>query len=525
MDPLAADHLRAVDLLEAGGNEAVVAKRMAVSTPLLTPLCCSHEAEVELKLRFAEAAKVARGRMIRMVMHNLRSPLLSIANAVAIVQGRDPETRVDDSDVVQCLRAMATCSQLMQHIVSDMLDFERIDSGRLVLVPAAIRVSQLLEAAAHTFGVLAMVKGVSLRVVPLPSDLERAIFIGDVRRLQQCVNNGVSNSIKFTEAGGMVTIRARRGDEDQVQNEPHAAGCDAAAAIPHASVVLEVDDSGMGLTADELQVLNQGEAFTQVGLGQLQGSGGTGLGLAIARDLLRLHGGSRMHLDSAGPGHGSTFRLELTLPEAPEGTPVPLEDSSMLEDSRTAVAGTHAEGMPGGSADRTQGAGVSKRQVRPLLHFPPGFRVLHVEDDAVLRKMFELRVLKKLGVPFDVAVNGDEAVRLILEEKREYAFVLMDNQMPILTGEKATRALRAGGFEGFILGMTGDPKGCSDRDEFEAAGLSLCVDKDTPGIHRVAQVIGSFALDEALEEEPSTGSSSSLSPLPTRKASLADHLL
>jgi len=96
-----------------------------------------HEAEVELKLRIAEATKAARSRLIRMAMHDLRSPLLSVANAVAIVLDLMPETRVDDSVVVECLRAMATCSQLMQHIVSDMLDFERIDSGEFKLAPTA----------------------------------------------------------------------------------------------------------------------------------------------------------------------------------------------------------------------------------------------------------------------------------------------------------------------------------------------------------------------------------------------------
>ncbi|KAJ1625402.1 hypothetical protein T492DRAFT_910932 [Pavlovales sp. CCMP2436] len=177
--------------------------------------------------------------------------------------------------------------------------------------------------------------------------------------------------------------------------------------------------------------------------------------------------------------------------------------------SAAAVAETHVDGLMGGDTSGAPGAGKSKSQARPQLCFPPGFRVLHVEDDAVLRRKFEQRVLKKLGVPFDVVVNGAEAVRLILEEKRKYALVLMDNQMPVLTGEKATRALRAGGFEGVIVGMTGDPKGCSERDDFEAAGLSFCFDKDTPGIQRVAQVLGFFALDEELEEEPGAGSSSS----------------
>jgi len=89
--------------------------------------------------------------------------------------------------------------------------------------------------------------------------------------------------------------------------------------------------------------------------------------------------------------------------------------------------------------------------------------------------------------------------------------------MPVLTGEKATRQLRAGGFKGMIIGMTGDPHGCSERDEFEAAGLSLCVDKDTPGIRRVYQVLGSFALNEEL----SAGSSSSPPALLVDQASPA----
>ncbi|KAJ1639135.1 hypothetical protein T492DRAFT_139756 [Pavlovales sp. CCMP2436] len=145
-------------------------------------------------------------------------------------------------------------------------------------------------------------------------------------------------------------------------------------------------------------------------------------------------GGSRVCLDSAGPGHGSTFRLELVLPEALESTSV-LGDysprfasqlllarspSSNVGESRDsendaqgrnphepegATAGTHAEGLLGGGRSVK-----TKSQARPQLHFPPGFRVLHVEDDAILRRSFELRVVKKLGVPYDVAVNGAEAV-------------------------------------------------------------------------------------------------------------------
>jgi len=155
--------------------------------------------------------------------------------------------------------------------------------------------------------------------------------------------------------------------------------------------------------------------------------------------------------------------------------------------------------------------------------WPPGFRLLHVEDDALLRKSFELRVMRKLKVPFDVAENGAVAVRLIFEEKRSYDLVLMDNQMPILTGQKATHALRAGGFKGMIVGMTGDPSGCTERDDFEASGLNLCVDKDTNGIRRVSELISSFAY---CKEEPEAAQTASHLRLSARSlSSHEDHAL
>mmetsp|Transcript_14012 Transcript_14012/g.35706 ORF Transcript_14012/g.35706 Transcript_14012/m.35706 type:complete len:225 (+) Transcript_14012:1056-1730(+) len=221
----------------------------------------------------------------------------------------------------------------------------------------------------------------------------------------------------------------------------------------------------------------------QVRRGQLNGSGGSGLGLNIVRNILSLHGDSHMRLDSAGRGRGATLRLELNLP-AGSSSPSP-------EKRRKGARSPLVDNWVKEAAPCALGARRSTDN-----QYPPSFRMLHVEDDSLVRKSLELRVLRKLKVPFDIAENGAEAVRLILEEKVRYDFVLMDNQMPFMMGELATRALRAGNFEGMIVGMTGDPLGCVERDEFEASGLDKGVTKDTPGICRITQLIGSFALDE-----------------------------
>jgi len=135
------------------------------------------------------------------------------------------------------------------------------------------------------------------------------------------------------------------------------------------------------------------------------------------------------------------------------------------------------------------------------LTFPPSFRVLHVEDDATLRKTMELRIFRKFAVPFDYVENGAEALRVVLDEARLYTIIIMDNQMPVLTGEKATRTLRERGHDGVIVGMTGDPAGCDEHNEFVAAGLNACHNKDSKGIKAIVDLIRSYAV---LELAPST---------------------
>lgn len=149
----------------------------------------------------------------------------------------------------------------------------------------------------------------------------------------------------------------------------------------------------------------------------------------------------------------------------------------------------------------------------------------------MLSRSLQLRLLKKIGATCLYAENGREAVdavhaladtaaslvrqvvtaqlrvqmheeptaadadvRQLAAELPSIDLIIMDNQMPEMTGEKATRALRAMGYRGMIIGMTGDPIGSPDRSEFEAAGLDACADKDSKAIEYVHGVIRSFAV-------------------------------
>jgi CheY-like chemotaxis protein len=131
--------------------------------------------------------------------------------------------------------------------------------------------------------------------------------------------------------------------------------------------------------------------------------------------------------------------------------------------------------------------------------------------------MLGATVLSAPGLAVAHAPNGSEALRAVAAAPpgAQFDLVLMDNQMPVLCGAQATRELRARGFAGLIVGMTGDPVGSEDRADFESSGLDLCVDKDVHGSNLVRDVIhkardqgvASVRAERALEQARTAASS------------------
>jgi signal transduction histidine kinase len=184
----------------------------------------------------------------------------------------------------------------LQQLVDDILQLGRADEGRLKLTVEPVDVARLVQRATESAGPVAERKGLVLmaEVAPDLPELE-----GDRRLLAQLLDNLVSNAIKFTPAGGTVTIRARAAGE---------------------GVELEVRDSGVGIPADELPHL-----FDRFFRASTAVAPGTGLGLTIARSIADLHGAT-ISVDST-VGVGSTFRL--TLPLAPPTARQPRETEKL----------------------------------------------------------------------------------------------------------------------------------------------------------------------------------------------------
>jgi len=242
----------------------------------------------ELQKRAAELQELDRlkSSFLANMSHELRTPLNSILGfSDVMLEGIDgPLTDYMEND----LRLIQKNGQHLLHLINDVLDMAKIESGRMNLHPEKFRVHAMLENVISITSTLANTKNLALFIEP-DSDKEVEI-IADDTRLNQVMINLVNNSIKFTETG-QVSLRVSLRDHDKI--------------------LIVVKDTGIGIPADHLEKIFQ--EFSQVDTSTTRKAGGTGLGLPISRRLVEMHGG-RLRAESAGiPGEGSTFYVELPI--------------------------------------------------------------------------------------------------------------------------------------------------------------------------------------------------------------------
>jgi len=178
--------------------------------------------------------------------------------------------------------------QHLLHLINDVLDMAKIESGRMNLNPERFKVHDVLDEVNSITSTLASERNTSL-FIEEDSDQEVEIF-ADNTRLRQVMINLVNNAIKFTESG-KIAIRASKQDSS--------------------TVLITVKDTGLGIPPEQLEDIFQ--EFTQVDASTTRKVGGTGLGLPISRRLIEMHGG-RLWAESTGvEGEGSTFFVEMPI--------------------------------------------------------------------------------------------------------------------------------------------------------------------------------------------------------------------
>jgi CheY-like chemotaxis protein len=274
--------------------------------------------------------------------------------------------------------------EALLEVVNDVLDFSKIQSGKLELESVVYNPGNIARDTADLFTPRASGKGIKIQL-EIAADLPRGVH-GDPTRLRQVLGNLVSNAVKFTERGA-VTLRLR-----MVQTGEAGADC----------LLIEVQDSGVGIAPEAMQRIF--EPFSQADDSTTRRFGGTGLGLAISSQMVKLMGGE-LTVEST-LGQGSVFRTQL-----------PARVADVTEAAVAPVAAVVDSSMP-------------LRNKRVLL-----------ADDNKVNQLLAQTILTKLGCKTRIAATGVAAVALFVEG--EFDFVLMDCHMPEMDGYEATAAIRA----------------------------------------------------------------------------------
>jgi PAS domain S-box-containing protein len=229
----------------------------------------------------AEAANAAKDRFLAMLSHELRTPLSAVLHGVTLIE----EPADCPNELRETLQLIRRNVQLEARLIDDLLDLARIRNGKLQLQLQVTDAHELLRLALDICRRDIAARGLK---VETHLDAQRTTLQADPARLQQIFWNLITNALKFTPAGGRITVTTR---EDA------------------AHLVVEVSDSGVGIEPEKLARIF--DAFEQASQGD---RAGLGLGLAICKALTEFHGGE-ITASSSGSGEGSTFTVRLPLSE------------------------------------------------------------------------------------------------------------------------------------------------------------------------------------------------------------------
>ena len=386
----------------------------------------------------AQAGVRARTEFLAVISHEIRTPMNGIIGAAGLLQ--DMRLDAEQRDYVRVIRES---SDHLASLIQNILDFSRLDGGRLELEAVAFDPRALIQSTIAMLDGQARARGLTL-TAGIAEDLPPRV-VGDPSRLRQILVNLIDNAIKFSNAGS-ITVGVRMVASD----------------LQTATLDIVVIDSGIGIDAASQQKLFS--AFTQVDGSISRRVGGTGLGLAICRHLVTLMGGT-IDVDST-PGQGSTFRFDIRLRRAPAELMVKQSDQNTAS---------------------------------PVRHL----KVLLAEDNPTNRHV-ATRMLTRLGHTVDAVEDGAQAISATATG--DYDVILMDVMMPEVDGLAATRTIRAGApprCNIVIIGLTANALP-ADREACLAAGMNDFVTKPvTLERLRVALEQASVA-DPVRPEEPVT---------------------
>jgi two-component system, sensor histidine kinase len=379
----------------------------------LTQLKQTEEALIKAK-QAAEASNRAKSEFLANMSHEIRTPLNGITGMLQVLK----TTGLQGEQVEFTDTALQSCRRLTT-LLTDILDLSRIEAGKMAIVAAPLRLSDIVTQLQDLFSPSIKESGVALNFHIAP-DIP-AQLIGDATRLQQVLTNLLGNALKFTSVGS-VTVEA-------YPLPPRRTG--------EYRVLFCVADTGIGIPDDKLSELFR--PFAQVCEGFRRQYQGAGLGLSICKRLVDLMGGTMAVESELDVGTAIYFCIPFCLESAV---------AELQSETKVSVHGS-------------------------LVPALAGLRVLIAEDDRVSGNLASI-LLANAGATAKVVEDGEQALAALRQE--HFDIVLMDIQMPVMGGVDATKAIRNGEAgkdkkDIPIIALTAYAM-AGDREKFLAAGMN-----------------------------------------------------
>jgi len=365
-----------------------------------------RDSQLEAALKAAQNANTAKSKFLANISHEIRTPMNVILGVTeSYLQNENVPQEYQDG-----YEKIYNAGELLLHIINDILDLSKIDSGKFDLVPLKYETASLINDAAHMNTIRFQHKPIKF-ILLVDEDIPLEL-IGDELRIKQILNNLLSNAFKYTDAG-KVTLSF------SVEKPSHES---------QINLIIRVSDTGQGMTAEQVKLLF--EEYIRFNSESNRNISGTGLGMAITHNLVSMMNG-KLSVDSA-PGRGTVITVRIPQGLAGSGT-IGREAAEKFKAFKFTTA--------------------SQKKIRKIDREPMPYGRVLVVDDMKSNLDVAVLLLSPYQLQIEIAESGREAIALI-KKKKEYDIIFMDHMMPDMDGIETTRKIRALGYKLPVFALT-----------------------------------------------------------------------